>query len=1020
MSNSQQRLVMMRASMFVPIASLVMCLSAHQVEAGVRPVRGGGDRVRGQSMREIVPGTVIVKVRPGVMEGTGVLSKAGDPLPAVLTQMGGSGMRQMFPATTALGKSASAEDAGGLSRVYVLSVNDGVDPAAFARAIAGLSGVEYAEPKYYQHLYVSPNDPLLGSQTQALTRLNVYDGWGVAKGSSSVIIADVDGGTDWQHEDLVANVHINALEDINHNGVFDAGDVNGIDDDGNGFVDDVVGWNFTNNTNDPSGVSSAPGGYAHGTATASHYGAVTDNGKGMAGSSWNCGIMPVCAASATGDNLIAYGYEGIAYAFHNGAKVINCSWGRPGGYSQFEQDVITAATSAGALVVAAAGNEGANNDIAPHYPSNYVGVLAVGATNSTDDGKAYFSNYGKTVQVFAPGVDILSAFAGGGYGNGGSGTSYSSPLTAGLAGILCGAMPTWTPSQISAQIRATADPIDNVNSSYAGSMGRGRVNFARALTESHPALDLIEGELQTTGGRKLFLPGDTLVLSLRLKNVLFVPASDCQVAVTVSDAALQVLNGVASVGPVGVGEEVNVPAMTFRVGSLTRTQEVALRVVWTYNATEQDGAAFPAMLFPSVPLWMLQLEGSVASLYSICAANKEVVWASGGNGSGSLPIVIRSTNGGVSWSDVTGALPATDFYCVNALDGQRAWVGASDGRIFATTNGGSQWLEQAYPGRQTPFINAIRMFSDGTGYALGDPPGDGKFVVLKTQDFGGSWVHVASEPGLSSTEAGWNNSFWWTDAQHGWFGTNKNRVWRTTDGGASWTYASTGSTNSFGVAFNDAATGYAIHDNGYVARTLDGGQTWGAVDLSTTEQMAAVTCVQGAQTAWAATGSAPYHTRDNGATWVAETLYPFSGSITHVSFADTSVGWAVTTNGEILRYSPSVLTSVPEDPVVEMPGEFALEQNYPNPFNPSTKIGYTIAGTGHEARGTRWVNLAVYDMLGREVAVIVNESKQPGLYEVVFDGSHMASGMYFYRLQIAGSTGAEPYFISTKKMLLVK
>jgi len=1010
---------MKRARVLIPVASIVICLALQHIQAGVRPAGGGGSGVRSQLPGAVVPNTVIVKVRSGVMEGMGALGKAGNSFPAALAHMGVKAMHQMFPGTAALGKNAPYADVVGLSRVYSLSVNDGVEPAAFARKLAGLPEIEYAEPKYYQQLYSSPNDPLLSNQTDALTRMNVLNGWSVAKGSSSVIIADVDGGTDWQHEDLLANVHINAAEDINHNGIFDAGDLNGIDDDGNGFVDDVVGWNFTNNTNDPSGGASAADNYLHGTATASHFGAVTDNGKGMAGTSWNCSIMPVCVSSVTGP-YITFGYEGIVYAFHNGAKVINCSWGRPGGFSQFEQDVITAAASAGALVVSAAGNDGTNNDLAPHYPSNYTGVLSVGATNSTDDVKASFSNYGKSVQVFAPGVNVLSAFPGGGYWVGYSGTSFSSPYTAGLAGILCGAHPIWTPSQVAAQIRTTADPIDNVNSSFAGSLGRGRVNFVRALTESHPALDLIKGELRTTTGGKLFLAGDTLVLSLRLKNVLFVSATDCQVVASVSDPALEVINGVASVGSVAVGEEVDIPAMTFRVGSLPRIQQEAIRVVWTYNTTEHDGAAFRAMLFPVMPLWLLQLDGAAASLYSVHAASKEEIWASGGDGSGLSPVVLRSTNGGDSWSDVTRGLSETDLYCVDALDGQRGWVGTSDGRIFATTNGGSVWSQQSYPGRQSPFIDGIRMFSDGTGYALGDPPGDGTFVVLKTQDFGGTWAHLAYEPGLSATEAGWNNSFWWSDAQHGWFGTNENRVWRTTDGGVTWTSAATGSTNSYGVAFNDAATGYAVHDNGYVARSTDGGETWSAVDLSTSEQMAAVSCVSGAQAAWAATGSAPFHTRDNGTTWVSETLYPFSGSITHVSFADTSIGWAVTTNGEVLRYSSSVTTGVAEDPVAEPPRKFALEQNYPNPFNPVTTIGYTIAGTGHEALGTSRVKLSVYDLLGREVAVLVNEDKLPGLYRVVFDGARLASGMYFYRIQMQGNNGGDPLYISTKRMLLMK
>jgi len=997
---------MRRARLLIPIAVLVAGFIHTQTWAGVRPHRAPNTTAARNSGAEIVPGTVIIKLRASSAQTTGSRLKPSGSLEARLSDAGAASVRQMFPSAHAARKSAPQDESVGLPRVFSVTLTPGLDPWTVAEELSALPEIEYAEPKYVHRLHDSPNDPLLANQASAFTRISAYGAWTLAKGNSSVVIADVDGGTDWRHEDLRGNVHVRPGEDANHNGVFDAADSNGVDDDGNGFIDDVVGWNFANDSGDPSGLSAVPQSYMHGTATASHCCAVTNNGVGMAGSSWNCSLMPVCAASPTSDNSIAYGYEGIAYAFQNGASIINCSWGRLGGFSQFEQDVITAALNAGVLIVAASGNDASNNDLVPHYPSDYNGVLAVGGTNSTDDMKASFSNYGKTVEVYAPSVNIFSAYAGGGYGSGGSGTSYASPLVAGLAGILMAAHPDWTPAQVAAQIRTTADPIDNVNYSYAGSLGRGRVNFLRALTETHPALDLVSGSLLTTRGKKLFIAGDTLVLSLRLRNAGLVSASGCQVTVLSSDSALQVLNGDASLGPLNPGEEAVVPEMRFRVGSLSGVREAVVRALWTYEGTAQDGAVFRAILFPSTPLWSLQLEGASASLFSVSAANANVVWAAGGNGSASSPVVLRSTNKGSTWEVVSASLQGYDFYCINAIDAQRAWVGSSDGHILATTDGGTSWSDQTYPGRQSPFINGIKMFSDGTGYAMGDPPGDGKFVVLKTTDFGSTWAHLASEPGLTSTEAGWNNSFWWTDQNHGWFGSNKSRIWRTTDGGTTWASAGSGGVNSYGVAFSDNEHGIAVHDYGFVARTTDGGATWSAVTLPTTDQMAAVTAVVGGQAAWVTDGEAPFHSRDNGATWITEALYPFSGSITHMSFADTTLGWAVTSNGEILCYDPVTLTGVPG--VREIPASFVLEQNWPNPFNPRTTIGIR-----QQAVGSRWMKLAVYDLLGREVAVLVDEEKQPGAYTVTWDASGISSGVYICRMTAEG-------FVDSRKMLLLR
>ena len=457
----------------------------------------------------IIPGVVIIKLKRGYTIPTGILSKTAGGLTGSLVNAGVATFERMFPSVATLSKNEIAAGRTDISLIYQGLLGSGRDPREVSARIARLPGVEYAEPKYFQYLDIAPNDPQIANQLAAFTRLNLPDGWGLGKGDRKVVIADVDGGTYWQHEDLSPNLWINSAEDINHNGKFDplpadqGGDLNGIDDDGNGSVDDIIGWNFTNNSGDPSGIQ--PKSYAHGTATASHFGAATDNNIGMAGSSWNCSLMPICTASATTDNAIQYGYEGIVYAYRNGAKIINCSWGHVGGYSQAEQDVIDAATQGGALVVAAAGNDQLLCDLNPQYPSSYRNVLSVGATNSTNDAKAWFSNYGSTVPVYAPGVSIWSALTNGGYGNGGDGTSYSSPLVAGIAGILKSVHPSWSPRQIATQLRVTADPIDgSLNPGLTGLLGHGRVNAARALAESHPGIEILNASMKTPSGKKIF------------------------------------------------------------------------------------------------------------------------------------------------------------------------------------------------------------------------------------------------------------------------------------------------------------------------------------------------------------------------------------------------------------------------------------------------------------------------------------------------------------------------------------
>ncbi|MBP1648771.1 MAG: peptidase and subtilisin kexin sedolisin, partial [Bacteroidetes bacterium] len=284
-------------------------------EAGVRGLKRSGPA------DGTVPGVVIVKFKPGVTPMAGALGKGSGALGGMLAQHGVMALTRTFPGARPPEVGLSAGSRMDLSRIYYATVKKESDVREIAGRLSRLPQVEYAEPKYFQHLRESPNDALFSSnQAVYFSRLEALSGWGFAKGSQNVTIAVVDGGTYWEHEDLVGNLWVNAAEDLNNNGSFEkgaapVGDEDGVDQDGDGRVDDVAGWNFTNNTNDARGLSTTPQSRAHGTATASHFGAVTNNTVGMAGSSWNCRMMPVCVASATADSRIEYGYEGIHYAF---------------------------------------------------------------------------------------------------------------------------------------------------------------------------------------------------------------------------------------------------------------------------------------------------------------------------------------------------------------------------------------------------------------------------------------------------------------------------------------------------------------------------------------------------------------------------------------------------------------------------------------------------------------------------------------------------------------------------------
>lgn len=343
---------------------------------------------------------------------------------------------------------------------------------SFIHDISEVYGVVYAEKVPLMETSITPNDPSYGSQTQ-FPQINAPNAWNIFNGNSNITVAIVDNAVKRNHPDLQANTYTNVAE---------AGGVAGVDDDNNGYIDDINGYDVADNDNNTIPTNNAQD---HGTHCAGISGAVTNNGVGISSIGWNLKIIPVkCSADGSPVTQIDNGYGGIIYAAKAGAKVISCSWGGNTG-GQAGQDVVNYAWSKGCIIIAAAGNANVNT---PNYPGAYNNVYCVASCGSTNI-KSSFSNYGQVgnawVDIIAPGENIYSTLPNNGYGNM-SGTSMATPLVAGLAGMILSVAPLMTQTAVLNCISTTAVNIYTIgaNATYSTGLrlGAGRIEANAAMT----------------------------------------------------------------------------------------------------------------------------------------------------------------------------------------------------------------------------------------------------------------------------------------------------------------------------------------------------------------------------------------------------------------------------------------------------------------------------------------------------------------------------------------------------------
>lgn len=353
----------------------------------------------------------------------------------------------------------AAKDDPGLLRTFLLEFDEYQRVEELIRLMEGIKGVEYAEKVPLDKLFLTPNDPSYSSQW-GLAKINAPGAWDFFSAGSTIVIAIVDDAVQRSHPDLQPNLWVNPGEIPNNN----------VDDDGNGYIDDINGYDVGSNDNNPDPPSSS---YGHGTHVAGIASARSNNGVGVASIGFSCKLM--CVKATNTASSISNGYGGIVYAAASGAKVINCSWGGPGA-STTGQNVINYAWNKGCIIVAAAGND---NVSTPFYPAAYNNVIAVASTSSSD-AKSSFSNYGTWIDIAAPGSNIFSTTVNSSYGNM-SGTSMASPMVAGLVGLMWSLNPGLPRASIINCLTSTATNINAQNPNFTGQLGAGRINAQAAM-----------------------------------------------------------------------------------------------------------------------------------------------------------------------------------------------------------------------------------------------------------------------------------------------------------------------------------------------------------------------------------------------------------------------------------------------------------------------------------------------------------------------------------------------------------
>ncbi len=800
----------------------------------------------------------------------------------------------------------------GIDRIYLLKVPDNADVVSIAEQYSRDANIEFANPDWEVYYAAVPNDPLhvnhWGHNNTAQMpsynwSTNLHNGPNVGTvgfdanaqpawdgsqgyGSTSVIIAIVDGGVNWAHPDL----RIWQNDDP----------IDGIDNDANGKIDDVRGWDFGNNDNDPNDNASGAG---HGTACSGVAAAIANNALGAAGAAGGCTIMPLKCANSAGSLLYTNINNAIYYAADNGADIISMSLGSAS-QDAANQTACTYAWNAGTIVLAATGNE---NKTAISYPAGNTNVVGIGAASncgdrkrssnlstevnpgvSTDpngytcDGERWWgSNYGSTTPNAATAVDVIAPtilpttdiVGSGGYDPGNydlyfNGTSCSTPYAAGVCALIISKNPTWTQQQVRDQLCNTAQDIVHIESGAGWDRysGYGMIDAAAAVGAGGPVTPTI-----TVGSPN---GGESWVVASSHNITWGFTGTIANVAIEYSTnngtSWISITSSTANTGSFSWIVP-NTPSTTARV----RVSDAS-----TPSTNDMSNAAF-----------------------TITTTNPPVTIFSEGFEVNTVP--------GGPWT-------ATDQNSTTGLD---YWGDQSSGARIHSGTWSAYCADNSNVAGQT-YDKNMNAYMQHSG------------------------VNITGYTGVQV-------SFW---------------IW----------YLTSNSSDYCSFQYYNGSS-WVEFSGGRYSGSGSGSQVWG-------------------QKTFTVPGAAGTNFRFR---WI---FFSNNSGQTEGAYIDD-----IAVTGVAAAPGAPISGPVTDD---GLPTHYALEQNYPNPFNPSTTIRYQLPEASR-------VTIKVFNVVGQEVATLVDDVQSAGVRGVEFNASNIASGVYHFRITATGTeSGAS--FTSVRKMIVLK
>lgn len=410
-------------------------------------------------------------------------------------------------------------------------------------------------------------------------------------------------------------------------------------------------------------------------------------------------------------------------------------------------------------------------------------------------------------------------------------------------------------------------------------------------------------------------------------------------------------------------------------------------------------------------IWTEQVSGVTTDLKSVSVVDGLTAWICGYSG-----VVLRTTNSGVNWVNVSGnGIPNNvqliNIFGINQNSALTAGYISTTTYVYRTSNGGANWT-QVFT-QPNGFINAIWMTSNTNGIIQGDPAGS-RWTLFKTTNGGANWDSAGMYLPQAGSEAGWNNSLWYRDNKY-WFGTNSSKIYFSSNNGLNWVSKSTApEVNGYSICFSY----WWMPNSGLLGGTSimmsnDTGYTWSQLTAPGTGNIVGFTGypvpvdnLYFMQVKYAR-GNKVFRSYNNPPSFSEEYTAP-SGTYNHMAMTPIPSGYfmtyAVRTAGGITRCTCPVsgISTISN----EIPFDYKLEQNYPNPFNPVTNVEFSIAKYSN-------IKISIYDNTGKLVDILFSGESKPGIYKITWDAVNFASGIYYYSLQT-------DEFTQTKKMILVK